>query len=59
MGSAVDGETTIKVELSCLRGSGIGDRGKLSQNAVSHGKRHDNQILKVQISWVRNPVVIA
>ena len=36
-----------------------GQRGQSSKNAVFRGKRHDNQILKVQIVLSRNFVVIA
>ena len=40
-------------------GGGWGQRGKSSKNARFRGKRHDNRILKVQISLSRNFVVIA
>ena len=33
--------------------------GKLSKTAIFHGKRHDNQILKVKILLSRNFVVMA
>ena len=36
-----------------------GQRGKLSKNAICHGKRHDNKILKVKILLSRNFVVMA
>ena len=36
-----------------------GQRGKSSKNACFRGKRHDNNILKVQILLSRNFVVIA
>ena len=34
-------------------------REKLSENAVVLGKRHDNEILKVQNSLLRNSVVVS
>ena len=49
-----DGETTIKIEFAFLKGGGAwGQRGKSSQNAVFHGKRHDNKILNVQFFVLR------
>ena len=44
-----------------LFGGGLG-RGagrKIAQNAIFHGKRHDNKILKVKILLSRNFVVMA
>ena len=37
----------------------MGAERKIGQNAVFHGKRHENKILKVQILLSRNFVVIA
>ena len=55
-----DGETTIKIKISLWRGERAwGQRGKSSKNACFRGKRHDNEILKVQILLSRNFVVIA
>ena len=41
------------------RGGSWGQRGKSSKNAVFHGERHGNKLLKVQILLSRNFVVIA
>ena len=38
---------------------GRGAAGKIVQNAIFHGKRHDNKILKVKILLSRNFVVMA
>ena len=38
-----------KNKIFALEGGPRGQRGKSSRNAVLHGKRHDNEILKVQI----------
>ena len=40
-------------------GMGKGAGKKIVQNAIFHGKRHDNKILKLQILLSRNFVVIA
>ena len=49
-----------KIKFALLMGSGPwGQRGKSSKNAGFHGKRHANQILKVQTLLSRNFVVIA
>ena len=48
--------TTIKIKFA-LFGGGPGQGGagrKLVQNAIFHGKRHDNKILKVNILLSRN-----
>ena len=44
---------------TCVFRGGWGQRGKSSQNAVFLEQRHDNNILKVQITLLRNFVVIA
>ena len=56
-----NGETTIKITFLLLRGGGgeLGTERKIVQNAVFRGKRHDNEILKVQILLSSNFVVIA
>ena len=54
-----DGETTIKIKFSLFEGGGHGVERKIAQNTVFRGKRHDNEILKVQILLSRNFVVIA
>ena len=53
-----DGETTIRIEFAVLKGGKLGAERKIVPNAVFRGKRHDNKILKVQISLSRNIVVI-
>ena len=54
-----DCETIIK-KIAFLRGMDFwGQRRKSSKNVVYRGQRDDNQILKVQIWWSRNFVVIA
>ena len=53
-----DGETTTKKSCAFEGGGPWGRRGKSSKNAVLRGKRHDNNILKVQIILSRNFVVI-
>ena len=56
-----ESETTIKIKFALFRGGGVG-RGagrKIVQNAIFHGKRHDNKILKVKILLSRNFVVMA
>ena len=40
-------------------GLGRGAGRKIVQNAIFHGKRHDNNILKVKILLSRNSVVMA
>ena len=50
-----------KNKICTLQGGGVG-RGaerKIVQNAIFHGKRHDNKILKVKILLSRNFVVMA
>ena len=50
-----------KNKICAFQGGGVG-RGpgrKIVQNAIFHGKRHDNQILKVNILLSRNFVVMA
>ena len=55
-----ESETTIKVKLALFRGGlGRGAGRKIIQNAIFHGKRHDNKILKVKILLSRNLVVMA
>ena len=55
-----DGEATIKITFSLLRGGGgWGHRGKSSKNAVCRAKRHDDKILKVQMLLSRIFVFIA
>ena len=51
-----ESETTIKIEFTLFRGGG---REKIVQNAIFHGKRHDNKILKVKFLLSRNFVVMA
>ena len=48
-----------KKKIALLRGRHWGQRGKSSKNAVCHGKRHDNKILKVQFWSPRNFLAIA
>ena len=55
-----ESETTIKIKFSLFRGGlGRGAERKIVQNAIFHGKRHDNKILKVKILLSRNFVVMA
>ena len=54
-----DGETTIKIKFSLFEGGALGAEGKIVQNAVFRGKRHDNKILNLKILLSRNFVVIA
>ena len=55
-----DGETTIKIKFSVFEGGGaLGAERKIVQNAVFHGKRHDNTILRSQILLSKHVVVIA
>ena len=55
-----ESETTIKIKFALFRGGlGRGAGRKIVQNAIFHGKRHDNKILKVKILLSRNFVVIA
>ena len=59
--SVRESETTIKNKICTFRGGG-GGRGaerKIVQNAIFHGRRHDNKILKVKILLSRNFVVMA
>ena len=47
-----ESETTIKIKFAVFRGGGGwagGAEGKIVPNAIFHGKRHDNKILKVKI----------
>ena len=44
--------------LAILRGGGIGAERKIAQNAVILGKRHANEIMKVQVLLSRNLVVM-
>ena len=55
-----ESETTIKIKFALFRG-GLGRvaERKMVQNAIFHGKRHDNKILKVKILLSRNFVVMA
>ena len=56
-----ESETTIKIKFAFFGGGGLG-RGaerKIVQNAIFHGKRHDNRILKVKILLSRTFVVMA
>ena len=49
-----------KNKIFAFEGGGLrGQRGKSPQNACFRGKGHDNKILKVQILFSRNFVVIA
>ena len=53
-------ETTIKIKFALFRGGGGQGAGrKIVENAIFHGKRHDNNILKVKILLSRNFVVMA
>ena len=55
-----ESETTIKIKFALFRGGlGRGAGRKIVQNAIFHGKRHDNKILKVKILLSRNFVVMA
>ena len=54
-----ESETTIKIKFALFRGVGRGAERKIVQNAIFHGKRHDNKILKVKILLSRNLVVMA
>ena len=55
-----ESETTIKIKFARFRGGlGRGAGRKIVQNAIFHGKRHDNKILKVKILLSRNFVVMA
>ena len=55
-----ESETTIKIKFALFRGwVGRGAERKIVQNAIFHGKRHDNKILKVKILLSRNFVVMA
>ena len=55
-----ESETTIKIKFALFRvGVGRGAGRKIVQNAIFHGKRHDNKILKVKILLSRNFVVMA
>ena len=55
-----ESETTIKIKFAFFRGGvGRGAGRKTVQNAISHGKRHDNKILKVVSLLSRNFVVMA
>ena len=55
-----ESETTIKIKFALFRpGLGRGAGRKIVQNAIFHGKRHDNKILKVKILLSRNFVVMA
>ena len=55
-----ESETTIKIKFALFRGGGgQGAERKSVQNAIFHGKRHDNKILKLKILLSRNFVVIA
>ena len=55
-----ESETTIKIKFALFRGGvGRGAERKIVQNAIFHGKRHDNKILKVNILLSRNFVVMA
>ena len=52
-----ESETTIKIEFALFRGGGVG-RGaerKIAQNAIFHGKRHDNKILNVKLLFPEGP----
>ena len=56
-----ESETTIKIKFALFRGGGVG-RGagrEIVQNAIFHGKRHDNNILKVKILLSKKFVVMA
>ena len=56
-----ESETTIIIKFALFRGGGVGRGGerKIVQNAIFHGKRHDNKILKLKILLSRNFVVMA
>ena len=55
-----ESETTIKIKFALFRGGWAGGpERKIVQNAIFHGKRHDNKILKVKILFSRNFVVMA
>ena len=55
-----ESETTIKRKFALFRGGGQGGgERKIVQNAIFHGKRHDNNILKVKILLSRTFVVMA
>ena len=43
-----ESETTAKIKFAFFRGVGRGAERKIVQNAIFHGKRHDNKILKVK-----------
>ena len=48
------------MKFAFFRGGGQrGREGKIVQNAIFRGKRHDNKILKVNILLSRNFVVMA
>ena len=53
-------QTTIKIKFVLFRGCvGRGAERKIVQNATFHGKRHNNELLKVDIVLSRNFVVMA
>ena len=55
-----ESETTIKIKFAIFRGGlGRGAGRKIVQNAIFHGNRHDNKILKVKFLLSRNFVVMA
>ena len=55
-----ESETTVKIKFALFRGGvGRGAGWKIVQNAIFHGKRHDNKILKAKILLSRNFVVMA
>ena len=58
--NARESETTIKIKFALFRGGvGRGAERKIVQNAIFHGKRHDNKILNAKIVLSRNFVVMA